>query len=522
MVSRFSPARPRVSAPFVLSLLFLCVLSACQGQTSKSTMAFTVSMPKPASQQFEVELMCDNLQRDTVLFKMPAWMPGLYQVRNYADHVVNFTAKDGNGKAVRWEKAGRAGWRVFSQRAKRIILQYSVKATTSFVAANFLDDTHGYIAPTGLFMHAEGVLQHPVTVTLKPAPSWNRVATGLDSVAGKKYTYTAPDFDILYDSPILLGNLEELPAFTVHGVPHRFIGYKLGDFDRTLFMEELKRSVTLAADLIGDVPFKHYTFIAIGPGRGGIEHLNSTAVSFDGNELNTPDGRERMLSFLSHEYFHHYNVKRIRPVELGPFDYDRENRTNLLWVSEGFTSYYEYIMLRRSGLITQEAFLAAFQHTIASYENNAGRLHQSLIQASYNTWDGNPFERPDVSKTVSYYDKGTAMGLLLDLGIRQASQNKQSLDDVMRYLYRHYYKGLKRGFTDAEFQQACEMAAGTKLQELFEYVYTTQNVDYGKYLGYAGLTIDTVVKDGKASFAITQVPAASGEQLAMLKSWLGE
>jgi predicted metalloprotease with PDZ domain len=522
MVLRFSSTRLRLSAAISLSLLFVCVLSACQGQAPKSTLTFTVSMPKPANQQFEVELTCENLLRDTLLFKMPAWMPGLYQVRNYADHVASFSVKDDNGKPVRWEKAGRSGWRVFSQRAKRLTLRYSVKATTSFVAANFLDDTHAYIAPTGLFLHADGVLQHPVTVTLKPAPSWNHVATGLDVVAGKKYTYAAPDFDILYDSPILLGHLEELPAFTIHGVPHRFMGYKLGNFDRKLFMEELKRSVTLAADLIGDIPYKHYTFIAIGPGRGGIEHLNSTAVSFDGNELNTPEGRERMLSFLSHEYFHHYNVKRIRPVELGPFDYDRENRTNLLWVSEGFTSYYEYIMLRRSGLITKEAFLSAFQHTLASYENNAGHLHQSLIQASYNTWDGNPFERPDVSKTVSYYDKGTAMGLLLDLGIRQASQNKQSLDDVMRYLYRHYYQGLKRGFTDAEFQQACEAAAGTKLQELFEYVYTTKPVDYGKYLGYAGLGVDTVMNDGKASFAIAPLATQSVEQQAILKSWLGE
>ncbi|MCD9020101.1 M61 family metallopeptidase [Parachryseolinea silvisoli] len=522
MVSRFSPMRLRFSASLLLSLLLVFVLSACQGQGEKSSLAFTVSMPKPANQVFEVELVCENLSRDTVVFKMPAWMPGLYQVRNYADHVLSFSVKDGNGKAVRWEKAGRSGWRVFSQRAKRITLQYSVKATMSFVAANFLYDTHGYIAPTGLFMHADGVLQHPVTVTLKPAPQWNRVATGLDSVAGKKYTYTAPDFDVLYDSPILLGNLEELPAFTVHGVPHRFIGYKLGSFDRKVFMKELKRSVTLAADLIGDIPYKHYTFIAIGPGRGGIEHLNSTAVSFDGNELNNPEGRERMLSFLSHEYFHHYNVKRIRPVELGPFDYERENRTNLLWVSEGFTSYYEYIMLRRSGLITREAFLSAFQRTIASYENNAGRLYQSLVQASYNTWDGNPFERPDVSKTVSYYDKGTAMGLLLDLGIRQASGNKQSLDDVMRYLYRHYYQDLKRGFTDAEFQQACEAAAGTPLKELFEYVYTTKPVDYVKYLAYAGLAIDITVREGKASFAITPLATPDAQQSAILKSWLGE
>src|SRR5690606_32667061 len=139
-----------------------------------------------------------------------------------------------------------------------------------------------------------------------------------------------------FDSPILASELEELPAFRVNGVPHRFIGYQLGEFDKVKFMADLKKIVESAVALIGDIPFKEYTFIGIGPGQGGIEHLNSTTISFNGSGLNTPGGRLRLYNFIAHEYYHHYNAKRIRPIELGPFDYKNTSKTRMLWVAEGF------------------------------------------------------------------------------------------------------------------------------------------------------------------------------------------
>lgn len=325
---------------------------------------------------------------------------------------------------------------------------------------------------------------------------------------------------------MLIGNLEELTSFKVHGIEHRFIGYNMGEFDRSQFMDNLKKEVEAAVGIIGDIPYRQYTFIGIGPGQGGIEHLNNTTISFTGKGLNTPEGMNRMMNFLAHEYFHHYNVKRIRPFELGPFDYDKENKTNLLWLSEGISVYYENLIVKRAGLSNEQTLFNDFEKNINANENNQGRLHQSLAQASYETWSDGPFGRQgtDADKSISIYDKGPLVGLLLDFAIRHTTQNKKSLDDVMKLLYWHYYKELNRGFTDAEFQQTCETVAGTSLNSIFEYVYSTKELDYNKYLAYAGLKIDveTNTQTGKRKFMISRIDNMNSEQSAILQAWLGK
>jgi predicted metalloprotease with PDZ domain len=229
-------------------------------------------------------------------------------------------------------------------------------------------------------------------------------------------------------------------------------------------------------------------------GGGGLEHLNSMAVFYNPRSWSNPRGYNRWLAFIAHEYYHLYNVKRIRPIALGPFDYDKENYTNLLWVSEGISVYYEYIILNRIGFLTREDFFERAQSFITSYETIPGRLFQSAEEASFDTWM-QFFNRSENSSntTISYYSKGAALGLLLDLKIRHETENRRSLDDVMRTLYRKYYQEKQRGFTDDEFRQECEKAAGCPLPEIFDvYVSTTQEIDYPKYFAYAGLEIDVI------------------------------
>ncbi|MCG2615440.1 hypothetical protein LZZ85_14165 [Terrimonas sp. NA20] len=481
---------------FYLFLFALALITPARGQSAQTDLKYTVSMPEPAKQVYKVKFECNGVNREWIDVKMPVWMPGYYQILNYADNVSHFHVQGQGTDTVKWERANFNTWRIYSNRAARLTITYDVKAIRNFVATNFLDEQRGFIAPTGTFMHVDGMLGQPVTVTIEPYGKWSRVATGLEPVPGKQYTYAATDFDVLYDSPILTGDLEELPSFTVKGVPHYFIGYKPGQFDRTAFISELKKVIEAAVDLMGDIPFKHYTFIAIGPGGGGIEHLNSTAISFDGTGMNNPESRKRMLSFLAHEYFHHYNAKRIRPIELGPFDYDKGSRTEMLWVAEGITSYYEAFLLKKAGITSEADVLKKFEHHILNYENKPGRLFQSVSQASYDTWADGPFGRTgdDVNKTISYYDKGPALAMLLDFRIRHESANKRSLDDVMRTLYKEYYQAKKRGYTPKEFRTVCEQAAGVPLGDFFEYIYTVKDVDYPKYLAYAGLKIDTAAK----------------------------
>lgn len=455
-------------------------------------------MDDPASQLYHVMFRCEGLKGETLHFKMPVWTPGYYQLMNYAKSVENFQATDGSGNPLKWEKTANSRWTVHPKQTGAVTLTYDVRATRNFVAGNFLDEHHGYISPAGVFLHPEGQLKHPVTVTLKPYSKWPQlIATGLDSVAGQPQTFFAPDYDILYDSPMLLGKLEQLPSFEVKGIPHYFIGYNLGQFDRPQFISDLKKIVEGSAAVIGDIPYKHYTFIAIGPGGGGIEHLNSTSISFSGEQLTTRAGCSRMYNFLAHEYFHHYNVKRIRPVELGPFNYDQENRTRMLWVSEGFTVYYPYLILKKAGLMTEEEVFGGLQSNIISYENKPGHLFQSATQASFETWEDGPFGRTgdEAYKTISYYSKGPVLGAMLDFKIRHESQNKKSLDDVMRALYRTYYQKQQRGFTEKEFWAECEKAAGTQLAEIADYAATTKEIDYPKYFAYAGLAIDTTSRE---------------------------
>ena len=475
----------------LFSIAFLIAASLSFGQTPEGTMAFLVSMERPTTHYFHVVFRCEGLKGETQDFKMPSWTPGYYRIMDYAKNVVNFKAEDGMGNPLVWHKTAKNTWRVKSGKAASIVVSYDVYAFTRFVAESYLDESMGFISPAGVFMHVAGLLRHPVTVAIQPYQGWSRISTGLDQVQGKPNTFFASDFDVLYDCPILLGN-QEILSFEVKGIPHIFAVDNLGTFDRGKFVSDHKKMVESAVAIIGEIPYSHYAFLVIGPGGGGLEHQNSTALTLNPSSLNNPAGYKSWLSFVCHEFFHLYNVKRIRPLALGPFDYDKENYTNMLWVSEGFTVYYEYLILNRAGLMTQDEVLERFRSTIARYENVPGRLFQSAAESSFDTWI-QFFSRGEnaANTTISYYDKGAALGMLLDLKIRNETKNRASLNDVMRTLYRTFYKEKKRGFTDQEFREVCEGVAGCPLPEIFDiYAATVNDIDYPKYLAYAGLDID--------------------------------
>ena len=509
---------------FMVPLLFF----SCQGEKEKTGQAYLeyeVSMESPAGGLLNVILECSIPGSDTVIFRMPEWMPGYYQIMDYSDKLSNIKAAGSNGSSVEIVQKDDHSWMVIQGHNKTFKLSYNVLSDRRFVACNYLDTAHAYIIPAATFMYPDGYIHSPVSIRVKPFSKWDGIATGLDRVEGKDNEFNAPDFDILYDCPILAGDLDELEPFTVNGITHRFITWNAGEFDGAALMSDLKKIVEASVILMGELPYRDYTFIGIGPGQGGIEHLNNTTISFTGRGLDKPEGMKRILLFIAHEYFHNYNVKRIRPYELGPFDYEGGNRTNLLWFSEGATVYYEYLLVRRAGLMSDEDLLASIEGNINAYENDPGSKYQSLTQASYNTWSDGPFGNsaggPD--RAISYYDKGPIVSMILDFTIRNATGNSKSLDDVMRLLYNSYYKELCRGFTDAEFQRACETVAGISLAPEFEYVNTTGEIDYAKYLSYAGLGISesTDRQKGRKHFTIVRSETASPEQSAIFRSWTG-
>ncbi|MDT8402310.1 MAG: PDZ domain-containing protein, partial [Bacteroidales bacterium] len=326
--------------------------------------------------------------------------------------------------------------------------------------------------------------------------------------------FLADNYDVLYDCPILAGNMELL-HFEVDNIPYTVAVENPGATDLAGFKKDLQKVIPVATGLIGDIPYKHYTFLIMDRGMGGLEHANSMAVYARGNfyEKENKDRNKGWMNFITHEFFHLYNVKRIRPAGIWPLDYNSENYTEMLWVSEGFTVYYEYMIMNRAGLLTGDDVLNYLGNTIRTYESIPGSRYQSATESSFNTWI-NFFNRSSNTQnaTISYYDKGCALGMLLDLAIRKETGNEKSLDDVMRKLYFRYYRELKRGFTGDEFRSECESIAGTSLDEIFDvYVSTTGNIDYNKYLGYAGLQIATVAEPVRGSYLGATTRDISGE-----------
>jgi predicted metalloprotease with PDZ domain len=495
-----------------LYLTLFVFVSLVHGQKPEGTMAFTVSMEQPHTHYYHVVFRCKRFEDHTLDFKMPAWTPGYYRIMDYAKNVLNFHAQDGEGNVLAWKKTAKNTWQIACGKSVAITVSYDVYAFRRSVAESFLDDRRAFIAPASVFMHIGDRIDHPVTVTVEPNMTGDRISTGLDPVEGRPNTFYAPDFDVLYDCPILIGN-QEILTFEVQGIPHVIAVENLGSYDRDKFVTDIKKIVESAVKFIGEIPYKHYTFIMMDQGGGGLEHLNSMAVFSNSSGWSSPQSYQGWLSFIAHEFYHLYNVKRIRPIALGPFDYDRENYTTMLWVSEGFTVYYEYLILRRAGLLSRKNFFEQVRRYIANYENRPGHLFQSAAESSFDTWM-KFFERNENSAntTISYYDKGAALGLLLDLKIRHESKNTKSLDDVMRTLYEKFYKERKRGFTDLEFREVCEDAAGCTLSEIFDdYVATAKEIDYPKYFAYAGLEIDVTPKEQPGVFfgAATRVQDGS-------------
>ena len=484
-------------------ILLALLTAGWVGLKAEESIRFTVSMPDPASHRFHVRMHYSGYAiQDSLEFHMPVWTPGYYQRLDFWKQVTHFKAEDGaSGRALGWNQTQNV-WKISTPATGSLVLEYDILTLRPFVAMPWLDTTRGYVLPAGICMYPAGKIHLPVILEVQPYKNWT-TATGLKAIAGKVNTYFASDFDILFDSPVLAGPIESLPAFKVRGVPHYFKGIQLGTFDKPKFITDLKKIVEAAVDLIAHIPYEDYTFIAIGPGAGGIEHLNNTTFSFNGNNLNDRSAYLRMLFFLAHEYFHHYNVKRIRPIELGPFDYDQGNRTNTLWWAEGASVYYEYLTVKRAGLCTEEEMLDALRKNIAAFEDKPGKSYQSLAQASWATWSDGPFGRvnDEINKTISYYDKGPVVAMLFDLRIRRMTGNQKSLDAVMRDLYYRYYLNRKRGFSEFELKQSLERTAGGRMDDLMEYVYTTRDIDYRTTLAEAGLYMDDTLRQTRGGWS---------------------
>jgi predicted metalloprotease with PDZ domain len=476
----------QLTALFSFILFFMNINISNAATPAK--ISYNVTFPQVQAHYADIEMNIEHLSQPTLVLKMPVWTPGSYLVREFAKSVEGFTVS-ANGKEIPFIKTRKNWWSINTKGLNNVTIKYKVYCFEISVRTAFVDISHAFLSTSGIFMYPEGMLNQPSTIHIVPFGGWDKVSTSLDMVNNDPFTIQAPNYDILFDSPIEVGN-QDVFGFDAAGVHYQIAMYGGGSYDKEKLKTDVAKIVEQETAVYGENPNKHYVFIVHNylRGGGGLEHLSSTVLGASRDAYGTPRGYQNFLSLVAHEHFHLWNVKRLRPIALGPFDYDNENYTTDLWIAEGFTAYYEDIILRHANLIDADNYLGVMANDINQMENTPGKKIQSIADASYDAWIKayRPTENSNNS-TISYYSKGSVAALLLDLEIINDSHTQYSLDDVMKYMYHEYYKTLKRGYTDAEFKKGLEKFAGKNLDDFYKkYVYGVADVDYNKYLGYAG------------------------------------
>ena len=419
---------------------------------------------------------------------MAVWTPGSYMVREYARHVEGLQASDAEGKPLSVDKTRKNRWRVACAGAAEVRLSYSVYCREMTVRNNWVDQDFALLNGAPTFITC--AQQQPHHVHVKLAPGWKHCITALaPHASGAPTHYSAADFDTLVDSPLLCGN-PALYEFTLAGKPHLLATEgEAGVWDGARAAADMEKLVRQAHALWGQVPYERYTMInLLTEGRGGLEHKNSAVLMASRWATRTPQDYTDWLGLVSHEFFHVWNIKRLRPVELGPFDYEQENPTRSLWIAEGFTAYYDDLLVCRAGLATPKEYFERLSKSIEHLQCTPGRLLQPLQAASFDAWI--KFYRRDENTdntAVSYYIKGSLVGFLLDAKIRAASGGSKSLDHVMRAAYAQYAGA--RGFTEAQFRSLAQEISGVDLSAFFaRAVDSTEELDYREALDLYGLT----------------------------------
>ena len=452
---------------------------------------YTLSFTAPHTHYVEVRAEVPTSGRREVELMMAVWTPGSYLIREYERHVENVAATT-SGTALALTKTATNRWAIATAGADTVLVTYRVYGREMSVRTNWIESGFALIngAPTFLTLAGSHARPHEVTVML-PA-SWSRVMTALPPIAGKPHTFRAPSYDVLMDSPILCGS----PAIydvEIDGRIHRLVNEgEAGVFDGARAARDFESITREHHRFWGSVPYDNYVCLnLITESGGGLEHCDSAVLMTSRWATRTRKAYLGWLELASHELFHVWNGKRLRPMALGPFDYEREAHTHSLWVVEGITDYYGDLLLHRAGLSTREEFLASLSEKIEALQTTPGRAVHSIVNASFDTWI--KFYRPDENTpntSISYYIKGSVVAFLLDVRIRRVSSGRCTLDDVMRAAYAKYSG--ERGYSEQEFRALVEHIAGASFGSFWSSALEgTGELEYADALDTLGLRFKT-------------------------------
>jgi len=466
----------------------------CNGGAFLGNIRYTLSMNNPSAHYFDIEIFADNLKSSPIKVVMPVWAPGSYLVREFSRNVQNFRAFGRDRKPLFVLKIAKNVWEVKTEGERSCRITYKVYAFEMGVQTSYLDEERATVNGAGVFCYVQGREDEDVELEIRPYRKFKRISTGLER---RNNVFFAENYDHLVDSPIEIGN-QQVYSFTVNGKLYEVSIYGSGNLDTRSFIADIKKIVEAAGTVFGEHPYGRYVFIMhlLSERGGGLEHRNSSMIRLQRWSFKSRVDYLRQLSLIAHEFFHLWNVKRLRPKQLMRYDFGKENYTNLLWVSEGITSYYENEILRRAGIYSAEEFLDALLDDIEFVEGMPGKSVQSLEEASYDAWIKHYRQDENTpNSSVSYYAKGAVVGLMLDMEIKRRTNHRKSLDNAMRLLYRETYKRNK-GFGFEDFQEACEKICGSLEGFFADYVRGLKDIDYNKWFDYAGLSVRPSTSEG--------------------------
>lgn len=478
---------------FVLALFLLTINAWSQ------SISYQLRMPKPQNHYFEVEMILSDFKEKQLDIKMPVWAPGSYLVREFSKNVNLVRAFDDKGKEIQVQKKKKNTWTISIDGNKKIRVKYEVYSFELSVRTPFLDLTHGFVSGSGVFMYVEGYKDKKGILEVIPHSSFKTITTALPKAAisvqkDGSQTFEFSNYDQLVDCPIEIGN-QTVFDFMASGTKHTVAMYGEAFYDIESLKIDMTKIIDVETAIFGSNPNKDYVFIVhnVVDGQGGLEHANSCVLSVNRWTYSGSEYRN-FLNLVAHEYFHLWNVKRIRPIELGPFDYDQENYTTLLWVMEGFTSYYDELILRRAGYYTKEEMLAKIQSSVNYVEGSVGSRIQPVAHASFDAWIKayRPTEN-SANTSMTYYSRGTILGAVFDAMIIANSKGKQGLNHFMKHLLQKFYIEMNRGFTEVEFKSELEKFVGKNLDDFFKnYIHGTEIIPYAEIFDKIGVSVKDV------------------------------
>ncbi len=489
---------PRVTR--TLSCLLFSVLAAgiaFAGPPADQKIAYTIDVRRPTGHMFDVCITVEGVRSSVLDFSMPAWLPGYSKIQDFAKNVQEFLANDGTGKKLSFSKVDKQTWRVLRGTTHVIQASYRVFANNlqNINIAAHIDETHAFFNGAAVFCYVSGLTDRPVTLRVLKPEDW-RVATGLETTA-EADVFRASSYDVLVDCPTEVGTFTSYD-FQIEGKPHRIAIYGLKDLDAAFIVPDLARIVQACSKLFSGLPYRDYTFIyhlIDRDRRSGVEHANSTAIIFNNRDFWSRKNYDDFLNVTAHEFLHLWNIKRIHPRGWGPFDYSREAYTKSHWFTEGMTSYYAGIILVRAGLWTREQFYRDMAAKFSATENATGKDWTSLEDVSWNIW-----LKPDnpMQATVSYYQKGAVVGMMLDLEIRKRTSGVKSLDDVMRDLDQTFGQG-DRAYENDDLLRSINRVSGSDFSDFYaRFVHGMEELQPDDYLSFVGLKL-VHVKDSPAA-----------------------